>query len=202
MTVAIVRKAEALPSLEKVRFMLAETVSAHEVKKIRAIAQAVASVERGKEIAQDAGEIILLADARVGELTREIEKAPRGGKPERGKSNTSKREVLLADGVSEKQAAQCEKIAALKDSGELDRYVAAEREAGRMPTVSGAMRCARPERKPEPFHIVIAVGKLKQAVRATIARETDSWPPGSAGCVAEVLQNLSSEYSRETRDDA
>jgi hypothetical protein len=47
-----------------------------------------------------------------------------GGKPDRGKSKTSKREALLGEGMSEKEAAECEKIAGIKKSGDLDRMLA------------------------------------------------------------------------------
>jgi hypothetical protein len=74
------RRGEALPSLEKVKALLAETRSKDEVRKIRAIAQAVATLERGKEIACDAGEIIVLADRRRAELEKEEREArPTGG---------------------------------------------------------------------------------------------------------------------------
>lgn len=67
------RSAGALPSVEKAWGILAQTRSTDEVKRIRAIAQAVATVERGKEIGLDAAEIVAWADRRVGELSRELE---------------------------------------------------------------------------------------------------------------------------------
>jgi hypothetical protein len=65
--------------------------------------------------------VILMADARIGELTREMQKtAPEekgrrahavGSRPE---PTPTKRDALAAEGISRKQAAQCEKIAAVQ----------------------------------------------------------------------------------------
>jgi N6-adenosine-specific RNA methylase IME4 len=71
MSNAIVVRTSALPSVEKARALLAETCSVEEIQKIKVIAQAVATLERGKEIACDAGEIIVLADTRRAELEAE-----------------------------------------------------------------------------------------------------------------------------------
>jgi hypothetical protein len=63
--------------------------------------------------------MIFMADARIGELTREMAKAPRGGDGGTKSSRTeqmeapAKRDALAAEGISRKQAAQCEKIAEL-----------------------------------------------------------------------------------------
>lgn len=79
-TTAITVSARALPTIEKARTLLAEARSPGEIRKIKAVAQAIATLERGKEIAIDAGEIILLADARIGELTAALPKAAPGGR--------------------------------------------------------------------------------------------------------------------------
>lgn len=157
MTKAIQRSTSALPSVEKARGLLAHARSTHEVKKIRAVAQAVATLERGKEIAIDAGEIVLLADVRIGELTKEMQKAaPKAGPGRSNKTKSasptafSKTAQLAAEGISKQQAAECERIAELAATGGLDHYMKACRKAGQAPTASGAIALAKltpPNRK-------------------------------------------------------
>jgi hypothetical protein len=137
----------ALPSIDRARAMLAEARSTNEVRKIRAVAQAVATLERGKEIAIDAAEIILQADARIGELTREMgdEKGPKG-RPRKGapSGNTFSRTAKLdVENLTRKQAAECEKVAKLNDSGDLKKYADACRKAGKAPTTKQAVALAK-----------------------------------------------------------
>jgi hypothetical protein len=70
--------------------------------------RAVATLQRGKDIAVDAGEIVLLADARIGEFTREMPH----GKPKPGSTakpgSAPKRDALAAEGLTRKQAAECD----------------------------------------------------------------------------------------------
>lgn len=91
----------------------------------------MATLERGKEIAIEAGEIVLLADARIGELTREFKGAPGARRDLVPVGNkVARTDALAEEGLSRKQAAECEKIAALAEAGDLDRYTKACREAG------------------------------------------------------------------------
>jgi hypothetical protein len=68
---------------------------------------------------------VLLAKARIGELTKALprEKAGREGKSVPGRNRLPKHEALAADGISRKEAAECERIADLKHSGDLDRMI-------------------------------------------------------------------------------
>lgn len=78
---------------------------------------------------------MLLAKARVGELTSDLERAKvkgvgRGlGVRRVPDGNKSKSEALEEEGISRKEAAECEKIAALKASGDLDRLIAKSKAA-------------------------------------------------------------------------
>jgi hypothetical protein len=87
--------------------MLAETRSTNEVRKIRA----VAPLERGKEIAIDAADIILQADARIGELTREMPTEQtsglrkEAGRPLFPRETTGRPQLSKAEGLSRNQAA-------------------------------------------------------------------------------------------------
>lgn len=174
--------------------LLASTRSAHEVKKIRAVAQAIATLERGKEIAVDAGEIVLLADARIGELTRELPKAPTpkdgAAGPGRGKTSlasrpVSKTERLAQEGITKQQAAECERIADLAASGGLDKYVKACRDAGQAPTTSGAVALAKlpPPARKQVFaklgdspDVRKAIGEVKLAQKRELAEEIRANP--------------------------
>lgn len=125
----IVVRSEALPSLEKARALLERCRSTQECMHIKALAQAVASAAASEQAKNEAAAIVLLAKARVGELTRET--APpvpndgsRNGHVPVGNVTKPKRtDALAAQGLSRKDAAECEKLADLKRSGDLDRMI-------------------------------------------------------------------------------
>jgi hypothetical protein len=88
------REKGALPSIEKAAAIIAASRSTHEILSIRFLAQAVATKERGKEIALDAGELVCSADDRIGALRKEQEPAPKlpmGRGPGRGKKKNYSR---------------------------------------------------------------------------------------------------------------
>lgn len=167
MSAVLAQRHEALPSVEKACALLAKARTTREVKEIRALAQAVATLERGKETAVEAAEIILHADARIGELTREIPKAPNEGGPRRKSSSVKKHDSLAEEGLTRKRAAECEKIAEFSKSGDLDRYTKACRATGVQPTTSGALTLAK---LPAPARekVFASVGD-KEDVRKAIA---------------------------------
>jgi hypothetical protein len=117
--------AEALPSLEKARSLLEGCRKTHECQKIKALAQAVAYCATSVQARDEASAIVLLAKARIGELTAEVKALPpterRTSLPAETKSTRTDR--LAAEGLSRKDAGECEKIAALKKSGDLQRLV-------------------------------------------------------------------------------
>lgn len=168
-------RGEALPSIEKAHAILAQARTVNEVKKVRVIAQAVATHERGKEIAIDAAAIVLEAEARIGELTREMaQMSPQESGQKHGKKGAiieiapfSKRDALEAEGLTQDVASRCERIASLRDEGSLDAYVAACREAKELPTTTGALTLARlpkPERK-QVVAKLAEVPSVNQAIR-------------------------------------
>ena len=116
-------KAGALPSIERARELLSKARSTDEVMKIRVLAQAVASVRRGTAAGVEAAEIVLLAKARIGELTSELAQAPNEGGPKRKSSSVKKHDSLAAEGLSRKDAAECEAIRRLKDAGDLENLL-------------------------------------------------------------------------------
>ena len=93
----------------------------------RALAQAVASCAATEQARDDAAAIVLLAKARIGELTAEVkatrpaEVARSGGHAKaasfRPGTQQTRTERLAAEGLSRKDAAECEKIAAPVLSG-------------------------------------------------------------------------------------
>ena len=94
----------------------------------------------GGEARLDAGEIILRADARMGELARELPKLPNDGS-RNGSSPTCgpDKNTALADvGISRQRAAEFERVSKLPPA-QLERYIAAERKAGRAPSTSSAL---------------------------------------------------------------
>jgi len=141
-------------AVERARALLADAKRTDEVKKIRDVAVAMKAYARtqtaGKEIAIDAGEIILRADARLGELARDLPKAPPQAGPGRGRQNgvrrtdsvLSKTSALAAVGVSKQRAAEFEQIAKLP-AKQLEAYIAAERKNGRAPSTAGAVAIAK-----------------------------------------------------------
>jgi N6-adenosine-specific RNA methylase IME4 len=149
--------------------MLEQCRKIGEAKRIRIIAQAVATAERGKDIALDAGEIVLFAYARIGELTREMSKARAGGAGGGTKVHgaDSRQIALASEGLSKQEAQRCERVAALKDSGMLARLVSAERGAKRAPSVRAAVDLARldPARQHEALAKLGDVPHVKQAAR-------------------------------------
>lgn len=137
---------KALLSIDRARALLDRCRTVSECMRIKAIAQAVASMKAGEAAGIEAAQVVLLAKARVGVLTAALHKAKpgRGGKGKKSlvtAGNKSSR--LAAEGISRKAAAENEKIAALQESGELDRFYEASKAAWRQPTTTGAVSLAR-----------------------------------------------------------
>ena len=173
------REGTALPSLEKARQLLEHSRTTQECMKIKAIAQAVASCTATEQARDEACAIVLLAKARIGELTREMPKAP----PVSGKRaatvpiGNTKRDALAAEGLSRKNAAECEKIADLKKSGDLDRMI---RKAGGATTTAAALsiqKLAPAERKKvfaklgEDVDFKKALGEVKLDAKRALAED-------------------------------
>jgi hypothetical protein len=103
---------------------------------VKAIAQAVATSERGKEIACDAGEIVVLADTRRAELEAE-ERAARPkhtGKPIVSNGGVTHLPLPKSKLVQESRRAPLQEL----DEPSRDAYFAACRAAKVPPTTSAA----------------------------------------------------------------
>lgn len=181
----------ALPSLDKVRTILAAAETIRDVQKVKALAQAVANCEVSEDARERAHKIVILAKARMGELTRAMPKVPprvsgkAGGKGTSKAEVPSKRDSLKAEGVSEKQAAEAEKLAAMKDSGDLDRVLAAVGTGARVSPIVDLGRMTAPQRKKAIAKLSDAkgAGDIKRAIaevklddKRTLAAELDAKP--------------------------
>lgn len=183
----LVRAAEALPSIARARVMLEQCRTTGEVVRIKALAQAVASCAESERTRDEAAAIVLFAKARIGELTAALPQATagnpnnrRGGRLKvRGADNKSS--LLKAEGISRQEASECERIAALKASGDLDRVIA----KGARPTAAGAVALAR---MPEPQRekaiaklgdlgdVRKAIGEVKLEAKRALADEIRANP--------------------------
>lgn len=176
MNAPIVKRGEALPSVEKAWELLKRTRSSDDVRKIRAIAQAVATAERGRALGIDAAEIVAWADRRAGELSKGLDKAKVRGNQHGGKvrvSDSTKTAQLAAAGVSKQRAAEREKIASLTEA-EQRRVHAAYRKAEQQVPTSALVALGKlqgPARKEAIAHLEDdpdarrALGKLRNKQR-------------------------------------
>lgn len=150
----LVVRNEALPSIEKARIILARCRSVKECMHIKALAQAVASIESSEEARNEAAAIVLEAKARAGELTREEKDEKGAGRPSKKsvprRNGISRTEKLEKQGLSRKDAAEFEKLADLKQSGDLERMI--KRSGGAL-TTAAALTIAKlpPAQRKEVF---------------------------------------------------
>ncbi len=185
MTKIVKRESGGLPSLEKARALLEHCRSTDECQKIRALAQAVASCAATERARDEAAAIVLLAKARIGELTAEMQRVKPGGKGGGSNvpaGNVRRTDALAAEGLSRKDAAECEKIASLKKSGDLDRMIA---KAGGATTTAAALavhRLAPAERRKvfaklgDDVEIKRAIGEVKLDAKRALAEEIRANP--------------------------
>jgi hypothetical protein len=107
-TAVVVHQGSALPSIEKARFLLEKCRTTNECQRIRALAQAVASCAATEQARDEAAAIVLLAKARIGELTATMKRINPGGKGGGSNvpaGNVRRTEALAAEGLSRKDAA-------------------------------------------------------------------------------------------------
>jgi phage N-6-adenine-methyltransferase len=147
----LARVAPQLLSVERAQQMLAACVNVDEAKQIRDQAQAIKAYLRTQKASlgaqNDAAEIKLRAERRLGELTREIPKATaepkhdgRGGKsPATGPLPKAKQIEDL--GMTKQRVAEYEKVASLPQD-QFDAYVQVSRASGGELTTAGALRLA------------------------------------------------------------
>lgn len=143
--------APGMLSVERARAWLAKAVAVDEVKSLRDKAEAIAAYQRkqksGREAALDAEKIVVFADARIGELSRELPKTgPKGGRPKHGHDGHVKRETLASLGLSQREAARCEALAAIPEA-KRSRMIDAEAAKGRRVTTRSLLGAVAVEKK-------------------------------------------------------
>lgn len=142
---ALVKSQPVHLSVQRARDLLAKARSHDEVKHIRDVAVAMRAYANTQQdcraIAIDAGEIILRADARMGQLASQLPKAAHGGRG--GGSESPKRGPSLADLKLSKQRASEMQRAASLPTRDLDRYLAASRKAKQPPSTSAVVALAQ-----------------------------------------------------------
>lgn len=145
---AIVTYAAALPSLDQARAILASKETIREVRHIEALAQAVKSRAASEDARNHAAALVLLCQARIGELTQRITAEPahvtgarggRGRKAVPGGNTLSRSARLEAEGLTRKDASECEAIARLDERGELVRYIGVHASGGELPSKAAAL---------------------------------------------------------------
>jgi len=108
--------APGLLTVERARAWLAQAVAVDDVKSLRDKAEALAAYHRkqkaGKASALDADTVVVWAERRMGELSRELEKAPTRVKagllPKAGSNRESKLATLSSQGVKQQAASRYE----------------------------------------------------------------------------------------------
>lgn len=137
-----------LATLEEATRMLGECRTIDEAKKVRDLAAAARvyarEAELGFEAENYASEIKLKAEARVGEILRQM--AEEGARATRGNQPDSKPSTLEDLGISEKQSHQWQKLAGIPKP-ELDRYIETQKEAGQPITLAGVLRGQTPQER-------------------------------------------------------
>jgi N6-adenosine-specific RNA methylase IME4 len=171
----------ALPSVERARAMLLRCTSLGEIGRIRAIAQAVATLERGKEIGCDAGEICTLADRRRAELEAEERTGRRTG-PVVGNSGVTNSTLPKTQLMAESRRAP---LLALPEK-DMQTYFDTCRAARVPATTMGAAALGKlpADLRKEALvllknadgHVPKAIGEVKLAAKRSLAEEIRSNP--------------------------
>lgn len=143
-----------LLTVEKAQQFLAQSKNVDEVRDVADKAKAVALYLRSRnasiESQNDAAEIRLRAERRLGELTKEMERASGGrpGKTARESREVSKGAALKAAGIKQQDASKWERLADI-DPADFEDYVAETRAKGERITASAPLKLARNDEKAE-----------------------------------------------------
>lgn len=139
-----------LLTVEKARQFLAQSKSVDEVREVADKSKAVALYLRSRnasiESQNDAAEIRLRAERRLGELTKEMEK-PKGGRPaETGRKSGPV--SYSAQGIDKRDAAKWQQLAAIPER-KFDKLIAETRAKGERITTSAPLKLVRNDAKAE-----------------------------------------------------
>lgn len=214
MNAAITTAANMQLDVEKARAFLARCRDVDEVKSLRDKAEAVSRYmrtrEAGEEMAIDASVIARRAERRLGELLREMPKAKgatAAAGPGRGKRGSVQEPRFdaptLADrGIDKKDSMRWQAIASVPEKT-FEQQLRECIERGKAPTAAAFVRLAKAPAapaEPEPFHILIASGELKDALRRVLGKAMTDWPKSSRPAIAGLLRDLAAEIEVECAD--
>src|SRR5262245_44118354 len=135
-------KDSLIVKLEQARYLLAEARDVTETKQIRDQAKAIADILKqqrlSQEVVQDALELKLRAERRMGEFLKEnINHKGGGDRKSQSRDGTAIRD--LPEGVGKSQSSRWQKVAALPEEI-FEDYLAESRRRGEECTTAGCIR--------------------------------------------------------------
>ncbi|MDP3768831.1 MAG: hypothetical protein Q8S13_12515 [Dehalococcoidia bacterium] len=191
--------APALLPVEQARALLARCRTVDEAKDIRDKATAIKVYLRTRNAAtdakQDAAEIELLAERRMGELLAVMPKATgaKGIGPIAVAERNRNEPPTLADlGIEKTEAHRAQRLADVP-TDKIDAYVSDCRANGKTVTKGGALALVREPKERPPIHVLTEIAGFKDAVRRLVSR----WPAESRGALPVVLRDLADEIEEE-----
>lgn len=199
----------ALLTVEKARQFLAKSRDLDEVKDVADRAKAIALYMRTRgaslESQNDAAEIRLRAERRLGELTREQPKAAgargTGANQHRGAVATSDRTsvpTLKSQGIDKRDAAKWQQLAAIPEK-KFDRFVETTRSKGERITSSAPLKLVRQEAKSRLAAELRAKPVPMPSGRFDVIAIDDPWPYDKRA--GDVTQRGQTDYPTMTIED-
>lgn len=199
--------AAGLLSVERAQAWLAQARDVDEVKTLRDKAEAIAAYQRkqvaGKKAIVDAEVVVAFAERRLGELARELPKAPADVKAGRGKVGptpglTSKSTALAAHGITKQAASRYEAAAAMP---EVDFVAALDREAAKGKRVT-LRRIIEPLRRAARDEVLAAKAAPLPGVRGQLCSVLLADPPWRyEHCEDEDGRSIEKQYPTMTLDE-
>jgi hypothetical protein len=191
--------------IEEARRLLAECVRVDEVKDIRDKAQAIAAYYRERdaslEMQNDAAEVRLRAERRLGDLLKAMPKNE-GGRPTKTGTSEEPVSTLGEIGITKKQSSVWQRIAALAEE-EFEERIADAKENGLELTTSRVLRSKPPaEMQPRPSRNTEAPPPIPPPVRSGTAEEPDDFsdPGHVSSLIFEALAPVTDLYERWPSD--
>lgn len=179
--------------LEEAKRFLAEAKTLEEVSVIRDKAQAVKAYAKRRDLAlesiNDAAEVKLRAERRMGELLRVMPKHP-PGPAKRDRLHDAIEPPTLADlDIEPTQSMRCQRIAMMPKES-FEQAIQEAREQQKEITTAGVLRKAekqdRERRKPKGFSLALE----RFAVQDWLVARLESWPEEHQGEFVEFVQGI------------
>jgi len=165
--------------VERAASYLGNAVDMHEIKNIRDKAQAIEAylrAHRAAEVAiQDAAEIVLRADRRLGELCKET-------KWHDGNPHDTVSPGLKDMGITPKQSSRWQKVAAVP-AAKFELYITETRAAEQPVTRSGALRYLQSPESKRAFSLNASAARLERVLDTAM----ETWPKRYVGDLRAIL---------------